>query len=86
MERVCEKDGAFSPEGNVIGTYIHGIFDNDAFRDAFLNFVARRRKKQKRRKRAGRGINWDIEIEKLANFVRRHLDIEKIYEILGFYS
>ena len=82
MERVCEKDGAFSPEGNVIGTYIHGIFDNDAFRDAFLNFVARRRKKQKRRKRAGMGINWDFEIEKLANFVKRHIDIEKIYEIL----
>ena len=82
MERVCEKDGAFSPEGNVIGTYIHGIFDNDAFRDAFLNFVARRRKKQKQRKRAGRGINWDIEIEKLANFVKRHIDIEKIYKIL----
>ena len=30
------EDGARSPDGRVFGTYLHGIFDNDAFRRALL--------------------------------------------------
>lgn len=45
---VCESqaddfhpDGAQSPDRRVWGTYVHGLFDNDDFRLAFLNLLRR---------------------------------------------
>jgi len=32
-------DGAINEEGNVIGTYIHGIFNNDHFRKQILHIL-----------------------------------------------
>jgi adenosylcobyric acid synthase len=36
-------DGAVSADGRVIGTYLHGLFDNEPFRTALLLTLARRR-------------------------------------------
>jgi adenosylcobyric acid synthase len=58
--------------GNVIGTYIHGIFDNDAFRRAFLDHVRARKglpllhadetkTKTKSEDKNKSGIVWDVE-------------------------
>lgn len=33
------SDGAVSADGRVMGTYLHGIFDNDAFREALLSVL-----------------------------------------------
>ena len=79
---IADVGGAVS--GNVIGTYIHGIFDNDGFRQAFLDYI--RKKKglamyKKGNKRGG--IDWDIEYNKLADVMRRNSDMNKVYEILN---
>ncbi|MHC4321758.1 MAG: cobyric acid synthase, partial [Planctomycetota bacterium] len=36
-QEVCMDDGAVSSDGNVIGSYLHGIFDNDEFRLELIN-------------------------------------------------
>jgi len=37
------RDGAVSADGRVIGTYLHGLFENEPVRDALLASLARRR-------------------------------------------
>ncbi|WP_258084384.1 cobyric acid synthase [Thermococcus thermotolerans] len=74
----------FEPEGAIgeraFGTYLHGIFHNFAFTEAFLNFL-----------RAEKGLEpvsieeWNIEeeIERFAKVVERNLDVERILGELG---
>lgn len=42
--RVDRLDGAISPNGLVLGTYVHGLFDNDQFRHSFLDWARASRK------------------------------------------
>ncbi len=92
IERSGKKvmdDSGGAAFGNVIGTYIHGIFDNDSFRQAFLNSI--RVKKgysplsisvSKNEGENKRGLVWDTEYNKLADLVRGSVDMNKIYEIM----
>jgi len=77
--REVMDEGGGAVYGNVIGTYIHGLFDNDEFRQAFLNYI-RTRKGLTPLKSSE--INWDMEYNKLAGLVRSNIDMEKIYEII----
>lgn len=100
FERSGEKiidDGGGAVYGNVIGTYIHGIFDNDAFRRAFLDHVRVRKglpslradetkSKTKSEDKNNSGIDWDAEYNKLADVVRSGVDMDKIYDIIFFSS
>jgi adenosylcobyric acid synthase len=77
-------DGAISDDGLVMGSYIHGLFDEGAFTKAFINLI-----------RQEKGIlpenHTDMtfeafkenEYDKLADLIRRHIDLKKVYEILG---
>lgn len=67
---------------NVLGTYLHGIFDNDNFRTAYINIV-----------RNAKGINKletsynfnefkESQYEKLAKLIEDNLDMETIYNLL----
>lgn len=75
----------FTCRDNVLGTYVHGFFDSDELRKAFLDILYRKK-----------GINPDkIEIsersyrefkeeqyDKLAAILRDSLDMEKIYSMI----
>ena len=71
-------DGAVSADGRVCGTYLHGLFDEAAFRAAFLN-----------RLRAAAGLPArppavrGSEIERLADHVEAHLDMARLDAIVG---
>ena len=79
---VEEKDFSLICHNNIIGTYIHGIFDTPKFTRKLLNKI-----------RIGKGLQpiFDFmnletfkekEYKRLAKTMRTHLDMEKIYSIL----
>jgi adenosylcobyric acid synthase len=73
-------DGAVNVKGNVLGTYIHGIFNNDAFRNGFLKSL--RNYHNLSEISEDTLIDREKNYDRLAENVRRHLDMKKIYEII----
>lgn len=71
------EDGALSADGRVFGTYLHGIFDNDAFRRALLGLY---------RDPGTAGPSFAARKEegydRLAALLRGCLDVEAVYRIL----
>ncbi len=74
-------DGLKTEDGKIWGTYMHGIFENDFFRRKFLDSI-----------RLGKGLqplkmaakyNREDEYDKLAEVVRRNIDMDEIYRIMG---
>jgi adenosylcobyric acid synthase len=76
-------DGTLSPDGNVWGTYLHGIFHNDEFRRHWLNHLRRRKGLQPVQEMISFKDRQLEAFDRLADHVRRHLDIKKIYQITG---
>ena len=81
---VCVLDGAISPDSRAWGTYLHGLFDNDDFRLAFVNHL--REAKGLRPVDVSSSFQFGYEkqrqYDRLAELVREHLDIRSVYEIM----
>lgn len=85
-EVMDDGGGAVNSDGSVIGTYIHGIFDNDGFRRAFLNYIRLKKGLSPLDisvNKSETAIDWDAEYNKLADFVRRNIDVGRVYEIIS---
>ncbi|EAX47817.1 cobyric acid synthase CobQ [Thermosinus carboxydivorans Nor1] len=76
-------DGVVRSDGLVMGTYIHGIFDNDKYRRAVVNAL------RVRKGLAPLATVTDIQAKKQANYdrlaevVRNSLNMELLYHIMG---
>ncbi|WP_022656388.1 cobyric acid synthase [uncultured Desulfovibrio sp.] len=69
-------DGA----ARVWGTYLHGVFDKDAFRHALLN---RLRRERGLAPLAGTAYGLGPELDRLADAVEAGLDMAAVYRLLG---
>ena len=67
---------------NIWGTYLHGVFDEDEFRRAFINQLRSKKGLMPLREIQFR-FDQDAEYDKLAELVRTNIDMKKIYEIIG---
>jgi adenosylcobyric acid synthase len=76
-------DGFRNPEGNVLGSYLHGLFDNGHLCRALVDHV---RQKKGLGASGGAPLTMDEfrerELDRLAAVVRASLDMDKLYEIL----
>ncbi|RAU97612.1 cobyric acid synthase [Paenibacillus sp. YN15] len=83
MERAePHAEGALSEDGLVWGTYIHGILHNDALRRSWLNRLRERKGWPRSEQLLQFGKRRDEAIDRLAQHVRRHLDMERIYAMI----
>lgn len=73
-------------KNNLIGTYIHGIFDNDEFTNHILNYVRDKKGLDTVESNFSFSDYKNREYDKLADILRENLDIAKIYEIIGIHK
>jgi adenosylcobyric acid synthase len=78
------EDGLSQPDGRAWGTYIHGIFDNDGFRNMFLEDIGRRCGKTLAP--ASNSFSYrlwkDEQYDRLAELVRKHVDVARVLDLL----
>lgn len=77
------RDGAISSDGFIFGTYVHGLFDDDAFRHAFLATARMACGLAPLRQTAWVTADRQGRIDRLAVAVRRTLDMNLIKNWLG---
>ncbi len=76
-------DGWVSPEGRIMGTYVHGLFDADAFRQAFVADLLGSPPGG-----ADDPPAWSYEafqeeqFDRLAEALRRHLDLTRLWQFI----
>jgi adenosylcobyric acid synthase len=75
-----EPDGAMSASGNIVGTYLHGLFANGALRRSLLDFLAERRGRPADPRWGSPGADG---YERLADIVGRALDMPAIAKLAG---
>jgi adenosylcobyric acid synthase len=71
-------DGAVSASGRVLGTYVHGLFDNDEFRHSFLAALRRTVDLAPAEISANVTAERESRIDRLADHLRKSLDIKLI--------
>lgn len=71
-------------ENHVIGTYLHGIFDEEEFRNGLLEILCKKKGVMFETKF---GISYqeykEIQYNQLADRLRENIDMKRIYEIMG---
>lgn len=75
-------DGCIDEPGTVLGTYVHGLFDNRGIRSSIMDFLMSRRGTAGR---AAKAVHFDrqAEYDRLADVVRGSLDLHAIYGLIG---
>ncbi|MDI6782451.1 MAG: cobyric acid synthase CobQ, partial [bacterium] len=71
-------DGAISKDGSIMGTYIHGLFDNHEFRRVVINYL--RKRKGLPLQMPVKQISKEAEYDNLAALIRKNVDMKRIYE------
>ncbi len=76
--------GAINEQKNVMGTFLHGFWDNDEFREKFIEFLySRKNIKRSKFKKEGYRELIEKNIKRLTKVVKESLDFKKILKLIG---
>lgn len=81
---VAVEDGAVSADGRIFGTYLHGIFENEQFRENYLNRI--RLAKGAPLQHGDRNKALPDPFDRLAGQLEKHLDMPLLLSICGLGS
>lgn len=81
-KNVARKDGAINDKGNVMGTYIHGVFDGVNFRENIINKIRKEKGIEERKSVVYENLR-EKNLDLLADLVRKNTDIHYIYKVMG---
>lgn len=74
-----KNDGVISEDGQIIGTYVHGLFDEPEAQQALLSWAGLQQVQT---------LDYDViqeqQIDRLANSIEQHLDIDKVFSHFTF--
>jgi len=76
------KEGVVSPDGRVWGTHMHGILHHDLLRRTWLNQLRLRNGWTAHPEPSDFGQRRERAFDRLADHVRQHLDLHKVYALL----
>ncbi|NBI30247.1 cobyric acid synthase [Chengkuizengella marina] len=82
QEHSFHNDGVVSDDGKVIGTYIHGILDNDIFRRNWLNNIRVHKGWIEFKETISYRNKREEAFDRLADHVRLNLNMEKVYQMI----
>ena len=83
-QKVNYQVGSVNKECNVFGTYLHGIFDDIDFTRTILNNIRKMKNLEPIESNVKSFKEFkNQQYDKLADYLREHLDMEKIYEIMS---
>ncbi len=78
-----EVAGAINNKGNVLGTYLHGIFDENDFLTCFINYLLNNNHMYKTNSKIISYKEYKLnELDKLARLLEENIDMKKVEEIL----
>ena len=75
-------DGWIDPGGWIAGGYLHGLYENDAFRHGVIAALAARHETSGSMPVVTSTFDRQREYDKLAAVLRAHLDIDQIRSII----
>ncbi len=73
---------ASNADGSVLGTTLHGLFENDGFRHRFLADLAERRGRDWRGSDLSYGAAREAQIDRIADACEEHLDLEALWRLV----
>lgn len=79
---VERKDGAINEKENVMGTYIHGVFDGIEFRENIINRLRKEKGLELKKSKNYENLR-EKNLDLLADLVRKNMDIDYIYKVMG---
>ena len=75
-------DAYMTPDGRIWGSYLHGIFDNEELVFALVHEIMKEKGIDPEADELSIAEYKEIQYDKLADLIRNHLDMERIYRIL----
>ena len=76
-------DGAVDKNGQIFGTYIHGLFDEPPVRESVIAYLASKNRIAVEARRESVDEVWESGLNKIVHAVKENLDLDRILNLIG---